>query len=284
MWISGPGHALCGGAGVHWSRNGRDDPRDFRANLDCCGLWNGHVVWSARDEQGLTSSPGFWDYAEVSDLIGFTKINKLRHKHLMNPLDNPFAPGAGVPPPELAGRDELLQSIRVAAERTRRRMAARSVLLLGLHGLGKTVVLERVHGDAQGTGLATLMIEANDRSALPAVLAAKLRGVLLRLSRQIRVRDLAERAIRVLVGFASALRVRYGDIELGIHAPAEPGVADSGDLELDLIALFDALGPTRAQLIAKGMIWSAARGDTAFTVPLFDQFMRRIMPDAAWRE
>ena len=160
----------------------------------------------------------------------------------MNPLDNPFAPGAGTPPPELAGRDELLESVRIAAERTRRCLAARSVLLLGLRGVGKTVLLDRVHDRAQGAGLATVMIEATDRSALPALLAAELHGMLLRLSRQQRLRDLASRTLRVLAGFVSALKVKYGDIELGIDAPVEPGVADSGDLELDLAALFEALG------------------------------------------
>ena len=164
----------------------------------------------------------------------------------MSPLDNPFAPGAGTPPPELAGRDELIQSIHIAAERTRRLLAARSVLLLGLRGVGKTVLLDRVHDEAQGAGLATVMIEATDRSALPALLAAELRRVLLRLSRQRRVRDVASRALRVLAGFASALKVKYGDIELGIDAPVEPGVADSGDLELDLVALFEALGAAAA--------------------------------------
>ena len=164
----------------------------------------------------------------------------------MSPLDNPFAPGAGTRPPELAGRDELIESIHIAAERTRRLLAARSVLLLGLRGVGKTVLLDRVHDEAQGAGLATVMIEATDRSALPALLAAELRRVLLRLSRQRRVRDVASRALRVLAGFASALKVKYGDIELGIDAPVEPGVADSGDLELDLVALFEALGAAAA--------------------------------------
>ena len=160
----------------------------------------------------------------------------------MSPLDNPFAPGAGTPPPELAGRDALLESVRIAAERTRRLLAARSVLLLGLRGVGKTVLLDRVHDEAQRAGLATVMIEATDRSALPALLAAELHGVLLRMSRQQRVRDVASRALRVLAGFVSALKVKYGDVELGIEAPVEPGVADSGDLELDLVALFEALG------------------------------------------
>ena len=160
----------------------------------------------------------------------------------MSPLDNPFAPGAGTPPPELAGRDALLESVRIAAERTRRLLAARSVLLLGLRGVGKTVLLDRVHDEAQRAGLATVMIEATDRSALPALLAAELHGVLLRMSRQQRIRDVASRALRVLAGFVSALKVKYGDVELGIEAPVEPGVADSGDLELDLVALFEALG------------------------------------------
>ena len=160
----------------------------------------------------------------------------------MSPLENPFAPGAGVPPPELAGRDELLDCIHVAAERTRRKLAARSVLLLGLRGVGKTVVLDRAQERAVEAGLTTVMVEASDRSPLPAVLAAELHRALLRLSRQRRVRALATRAIGVLAGFVAALKVKYGDVELGIGAPVEPGVADSGDLELDLVALFETLG------------------------------------------
>ncbi|MCY4453117.1 MAG: ATP-binding protein [Immundisolibacterales bacterium] len=177
----------------------------------------------------------------------------------MNPLDNPFAPGAGSPPPELAGRAELLGSIHVAAERTRRLLAARSVLLLGLRGVGKTVLLDRVHDQAQADGLATIMIEATERSPLPALLAAELHRVLLRLSRQQRVRDLGSRAMRVLAGFVSALNLKYGGIELGIDAPGEPGVADSGDLELDLAALFEAVGA------------AASASDTAL-IMLVDEF------------
>ena len=160
----------------------------------------------------------------------------------MNPLDNPFAPGAGTPPPEFAGRGDVLESIYVAAERTRRRLAARSVLLLGLRGVGKTVLLDRVHDQARADGFSTVVIEATERSALPALLATELYRFLLRLSRRQRVRDLASRALRVLAGFVSGIKVSYGRIELGIDAPVERGVADSGDLELDLVALFEVLG------------------------------------------
>ena len=149
---------------------------------------------------------------------------------------------AGTPPPELAGRDELLDAIHIATERTRRRNSARSVLLLGLRGVGKTVLLDRVHDEAQGAGLATVMLEVTDGIPLAALLAAKLHPALLRLSRQQRVPDLAVRALRVLAGFVSGLKLNYGDFELAIDAPVEPGVADSGNLELDLTALFEALG------------------------------------------
>ena len=86
------------------------------------------------------------------------------------------------------------------------------------------------------------MIEATDRSFLPALLAAELYRALLRLSRQQRLRDRVSRAMRTLAGFVSALKLRYGDIEVAIDGPGEPGVADSGDLELDLVALFEVLG------------------------------------------
>ena len=165
----------------------------------------------------------------------------------MNPLENPFAPGAGVPPPELAGRNELLDSIHVAAERTRRRLAARSVMLLGLRGVGKTVVLGRAQERAAQAGLTSVLVEASDRSPLPPLLAAELHGALLRMSRQRRVRAPATRALGVLAGFAAALKVKYGDVDLGIGAPVEPGVADSGDLELDLVALFETLGSAASE-------------------------------------
>ena len=146
----------------------------------------------------------------------------------MSPLENPFAPGAGTPPPELSGRDDLLGAIHVAAEWTRRRLAARSMLLLGLRGVGKTVLLNRVHDRAQADGFSTVTIEASERSRLPALLAAELYRALLRLSRQRRVRDLAARALRVLASFMSGIKVSYGDVGLAIDAPAEPGWPTAG--------------------------------------------------------
>jgi AAA ATPase domain len=160
----------------------------------------------------------------------------------MNPATNPFAPGAGTPPPELAGRDELLENMRVTLARVRAGRSAKSVLMIGLRGVGKTVLLDRMRDDAEAEGLHTLRMEAPEGRSLPALLAPELRRSLLRLSREERARTLATRALRGLAGFARALKVKYQDIEVGIDYEPEPGLADNGDLEQDLQALLEASG------------------------------------------
>jgi len=160
----------------------------------------------------------------------------------MDPVSNPFAPGAGTPPPELAGRDDLREAMRIAIERTKRGMPAKSVLMVGLRGVGKTVLLNRIREDAEATGIETLRVEAPEDRSLPAILSPELRIVLLRLSRNQKAKDLAQRALRALAGFAKALRVKYDDIEVGLDLDPEPGLADNGDLEHDLHALLEAAG------------------------------------------
>ena len=93
----------------------------------------------------------------------------------------PEAPGAGTPPPELAGRDECV-TVRVALERVRLGLPARSILLVGLRGVGKTVLLDRMRDDAERAGIQTMRIEAPEGRSLPAMLAPQLRQALLRLS------------------------------------------------------------------------------------------------------
>ena len=160
----------------------------------------------------------------------------------MDPATNPFAPGAGTPPPELAGRDELLDTVRVTLARIRTGRAAKSVLMIGLRGTGKTVLLDRMRDDAEAAGIHTLRIEAPESRSLPAMLAPELRLALLRLSRQERAKEFAVRALRGLAGFAKALKLKYHDIEVGIDYEPEPGLADNGDLEHDLLALLEAAG------------------------------------------
>jgi len=160
----------------------------------------------------------------------------------MDPVTNPFAPGAGTPPPELAGRDHLRETVRVALERVRRGLPTKSVLMVGLRGVGKTVLLDRMRDDAEGVGIHTLRIEAPENRSLPAMLAPELRQSLLRLSRNEQAKALAERALRALAGFAKSLKVKYQDIEVGFDFDPEPGLADNGDLEHDLLALLEAAG------------------------------------------
>lgn len=160
----------------------------------------------------------------------------------MDPIRNPYAPGAGTPPPQLAGRDDLRESVRVALARIRLGRPSKSLLMVGLRGVGKTVLLESMRVEAQAAGTRTLSVEAPENRSLPALLAPQLRQALLQLSNHEKAKDLAHRALRGLAGFAAALKVKYQDIEVGLDLEPEPGLADNGDLEMDLQALLEAAG------------------------------------------
>ena len=160
----------------------------------------------------------------------------------MDPIRNPYAPGAGSPPPELAGRDDVRETMRIAIERIRLGRAAKSALLVGLRGVGKTVLLDRIREDAIATGAVTARIEAPEKRSLPALLAPQLRQGLLALSRVVAAKDLSIRGLRALAGFVRGLRLKFNDIEVGIDYDPEPGLADNGDLEHDLQDLFEAVG------------------------------------------
>ena len=160
----------------------------------------------------------------------------------MDPINNPYAPGAGTPPPELAGRDELRETVRIALERVRAGRPSKSILVIGLRGVGKTVLLDKIREDAAASGMETIRVEAPENRSLPAILAPQLRQSLLRLSRNEQAKELAQRALRGLAGFAKALKVKYKDIEVGMDFEPEPGLADNGDLEHDMQALFEVVG------------------------------------------
>ena len=160
----------------------------------------------------------------------------------MDPIVNPFAPGAGTRPPELAGRDELLEAARIALARIRIGRPSKSTLMVGLRGVGKTVLLDRIREDAESQGMHALSVEAPEGRSLPSILAPPLRRALLRLSRRAAARRLAQRGLRALAGFANALKVKYQDIEIGLDFEPEPGLADNGDLEIDLQDLLQTVG------------------------------------------
>lgn len=159
----------------------------------------------------------------------------------MDPRVNPYAPGAGSPPPELAGRDDLIERAAVALDRVRAGLAAKSLLLVGLRGVGKTVLLNRIRNDADARGFLTIFMEAPETRSLPALLAGPLRTVLLKLDRLAAGGDLVKRALRTLGGFIGAMKIKYQDLEFGIDLGNEPGAADTGDLEHDLAGLLTAV-------------------------------------------
>jgi AAA ATPase domain len=160
----------------------------------------------------------------------------------MDARTNPYAPGAGTLPPELAGRDEIIDKAAIALDRLRAGRAARSLLLVGLRGVGKTVLLTRIAQDSEARGFVVVSIEAPEKRSLPALLIPPLRTALLKLDRMAASGDLAKKALRALGGFLSAMKLKYQDVELGIELGRESGVADSGDLEHDLIDLLMVIG------------------------------------------
>lgn len=161
----------------------------------------------------------------------------------MDPRRNPFAPGAGSPPPELAGRDELRESVSIALDRIRAGRAAQSVILYGLRGVGKTVLLNEMRIRAEHDGMAAVAIEAPEDRSLPALLAPALRAALLRMSRLRAAGQGVQRALQALAGFVK-LKASYGDMELALDLEPIAGLADSGDLEADLADLIQAVGET----------------------------------------
>lgn len=160
----------------------------------------------------------------------------------MDPRKNPYAPGAGTPPPELAGRDDLIERAAIALDRIRAGRAARSLILHGLRGVGKTVLLNRIETDAEARGFASVKVEAPEERSLPALLIPVLRVALLRLDRGKRMRANLAKAGRALAGFAKALKVKYKDIEVSTDFEPERGLADSGDLDTDLTDLLASVG------------------------------------------
>jgi hypothetical protein len=160
----------------------------------------------------------------------------------MDPIRNPYAPGAGSPPPELAGRGAIRRDVEVRLQRLRLGRPAKSVMLVGLRGVGKTVLLDQMRRDAEASGIQTVRIEAPENRSLPALLAPALRLALLQLSKKEVAKDYAVRGLRALAGFASKLKLTYADIEVGFDYDPEPGLADNGDLEGDLTTLLQQVG------------------------------------------
>ena len=159
----------------------------------------------------------------------------------MDPIQNPFSPGAGAPPPELVGRDEVLEQTRILLGRVKQKRAEKSILLTGLRGVGKTVLLNEMERIAQDGGYRTIQIEAHENKSLGVLLTPHLRRLLYELDRLAGVGDKVRRGLAVLKSFIGAIKVKVDDYEIGLDIDPETGAADSGDIEIDLPSLFSAV-------------------------------------------
>ena len=161
---------------------------------------------------------------------------------MMDPVRNPFAPGAGQRPPELAGRDKELQAFEVVLERVARGRPERSLVLTGLRGVGKTVLLGELRSMAVKRGWGAGKVEARPDADLRRPLSAALHRAVRDLAVRHRAPERVEYVLGVLKAFAlraapdgAKLRERW---QPGIDVPAAQGRADSGDIEIDLVELF----------------------------------------------
>jgi type II secretory pathway predicted ATPase ExeA/DNA-binding CsgD family transcriptional regulator len=159
----------------------------------------------------------------------------------MDPIGNPFSPGAGAPPPELAGRQELLDQARHSLLRAKAGRSEQSLMAVGLRGVGKTVLLNRIDQMASDEGYLTVMIEASENRRLNELLVAPLRSILFKLDALKGFSGKVKRGLRVLSSFVKSVKFKYSEVELSMNVDGEPGVADSGQLENDLGELFLAI-------------------------------------------
>src|SRR5947209_7913121 len=134
----------------------------------------------------------------------------------MDPIRNPYVPGAGTPPPELTGRAELLDRARVTLARVKLGRPSKSFIAVGLRGVGKTVLLARVRQLAEDAGYRIGFIEAHEHKSLPELLIPHLRRILLELDRLGALSTQVKRGLRVLKSFMSAVRLSYGEASLAL--------------------------------------------------------------------
>lgn len=160
----------------------------------------------------------------------------------MDPVRNPFSPGAGNPPPELAGRTEIIEQIDVSLKRVAQKRPIKFPIMVGLRGVGKTVLLVKAREIAETDGFIAIDIEAHEGKSLPQLLAPGIRKAIITLSRVEQAKEKGRYALSVFKSFLSSVSISFGEIEISMSSEPAIGTADSGDLEADLPELILALG------------------------------------------
>ncbi len=199
----------------------------------------------------------------------------------MDPVRNPFAPGAGSPPPELAGREDILADADTALQRAMQARPARSQILLGLRGTGKTVLLTEIARRAEDFGHVVSQIEAPENRTLPELLYPRLQQVLRKLSLIESAKATSMAGFRALGSFAGAFKISVGDFAVSVDP--EPGVADSGNLEYDLSEVFLRVGnaareASRAWTLLIDEVQYLSQGDLSALIVALHHANQRQMP------
>jgi len=159
----------------------------------------------------------------------------------MDRRTNPYSPGAGTPPYELVGREDVLEDASVLLDRVKAGRPEKSILLTGLRGVGKTVLLNEIGRLADKANYQSIFVEAHEGKRLEQILVPVLRTLLIELDQLKGAKEGVKRAFGVLRSFVDGLRVKYADIEIGYDIDPETGYADSGSLEMDLPVLFQTI-------------------------------------------
>ena len=164
----------------------------------------------------------------------------------MDKIINPFSPNAGSRPPELAGREEIFEDVRVFLGRLPTGRSVQSLLFTGLRGVGKTVLLNEISHMAERQGdVLPIYLEASEERPLGAMLASPLRLALLKLDRMKGAGEKVRRGLSALRNFVGTIKVKFGGV--GFELESAAGLADSGDLQFDLASLLAAVAEAAAE-------------------------------------
>lgn len=196
----------------------------------------------------------------------------------MKATHNPYNPGAGVPPRELAGRDELIESARVAVIRAKDGRPAKSSIMLGLRGVGKTVLLNAFEAIAEDNGCQTALLEIDPDKPLAQQLAPQLQHILHRLDRLKKAGADLQKAFGSLRAFAAMFKATVADIDFSLAGPAA-----TGDLSIDLTELFVAIADSAkkrdtAVVLLIDEIQYVQKGDLSALIMALHKISQRQLP------
>ena len=201
----------------------------------------------------------------------------------MDPVQNPFSPGAGTPPPELAGRGELLEEARIMIGRALNGRSTQGMLMTGLRGVGKTVILNELMRMAEEKGALPLFVEATAESTLSELLASELKKLFFSLNRIAGATDKVKKGLVVLRNFIGTIHLKVGDIGLDIEPFA--GIADSGNIETDLADLFECVAEAakekqKAVLLLVDEVQYLPKKELGALIMAFHRLQQRQLPFA----